>query len=158
MSWRESEGLGSYVPPIHSGDLFLQLSVDYNRVRRNSRSAAAIFCASGVSRGIRPSGGSTISDVRAPTCLLDTKTAWLYARGTSNSVPRSAGLASPYSTDRCLSSSSRCASVKNSWLAYFGGRCKAVSNSSVQMPCRSGSPQGVFSATPTLPSPASGGG
>jgi hypothetical protein len=36
--------------------------------------------------------------------------------------------------------------VKNSWFAYLAGRCKGVSNSSVQMPCKSGSPQGDFSA------------
>src|ERR1700730_7533373 len=48
--------------------------------------------------------------------------------------------------DRSLSNSARCASVKNSWFAYLAGRCRGVSNSSVQMPCRSGSPQDVFSA------------
>src|ERR1700680_2502623 len=48
--------------------------------------------------------------------------------------------------DRSLSNSARCAAVKNSWLAYLGERCRGVSDSSVQMPCRSGSPQGVFSA------------
>src|ERR1700674_1750376 len=47
--------------------------------------------------------------------------------------------------DRSLSNSARCASVKNSWFAYLAGRCRAVSNSSVQMPWRSGSPQGVVS-------------
>ena len=44
------------------------------------------------------------------------------------------------------SNSARCASVKNSWFAYLAERCRGVSVSSVQMPCRSGSPQGVFSA------------
>src|SRR5712671_3938359 len=48
--------------------------------------------------------------------------------------------------DRTWSNSARCASVKNSWFAYLAGRCRGVSNSSVQMPCRSGSPQEVFSA------------
>ena len=44
------------------------------------------------------------------------------------------------------SSSARSASVKNSWSAYLAGRCSGVAVSSVQMPWRSGSPQGVFSA------------
>jgi hypothetical protein len=33
---------------------------------------------------------------------------------------------------------------KNSWAAYLADRCRGVSVSSVQMPCRSGSPHGVF--------------
>src|SRR5262249_44167397 len=44
------------------------------------------------------------------------------------------------------SNSARCATVKNSWSAYLAERCSGVSVSSVQMPCKSGSPQGVFSA------------
>src|ERR1700738_2607796 len=48
--------------------------------------------------------------------------------------------------DRSLSNSARCSSVKNSWLAYFGERCRGVSVWSVQMPCRSGSPHGVVNA------------
>src|SRR5262249_15487337 len=47
---------------------------------------------------------------------------------------------------RCRSNSARWASVKNSWVAYLDERCRGVSVSSVQMPCRSGSPQGVVSA------------
>jgi hypothetical protein len=35
---------------------------------------------------------------------------------------------------RCLSNSSRCAWLKNSWFAYSAGRCRGVSNSSVQIP------------------------
>src|SRR5262249_11931009 len=34
--------------------------------------------------------------------------------------------------------------VKNSWFAYLAGRSNGVSDSSVQMPWRSGSPQAVF--------------
>ena len=45
-----------------------------------------------------------------------------------------------------MSKPARCDSVKNSWSAYLAGRCKGVSNSSVQIPCRSGSPQGAFGA------------
>jgi hypothetical protein len=37
----------------------------------------------------------------------------------------------------------RCAWVKNSWFANLAGRCREVSASSVQIPWRSGSPQGV---------------
>src|SRR5580693_5664142 len=48
--------------------------------------------------------------------------------------------------DRTLSNSARCSSEKNSWLAYFGERCRGVSVSSVQIPCRSGSPHGVVNA------------
>src|SRR4051812_34911329 len=47
---------------------------------------------------------------------------------------------------RCRSNSARCSSVKNSWFANLGERCRGVSVSSVQIPCRSGSPQGVVSA------------
>src|SRR5215469_6990163 len=47
------------------------------------------------------------------------------------------------------SNSARSASVKNSRLAYVGERWKGVSFSSVQMPCRSGSPHGVFSDWPS---------
>src|SRR6516165_9601280 len=47
---------------------------------------------------------------------------------------------------RVLFNSARCSSVKNSWLAYFGERCRGVSVSSVQIPCRSGSPHGVVNA------------
>src|SRR5262249_21118598 len=70
-SERRGEGIGSYLPPAQARDLFLQVSVDCNRARLNSRSAAAIFWASGVSDGIRPSGGSTIFEVRAPTRFTD---------------------------------------------------------------------------------------
>src|SRR6516164_9412763 len=48
--------------------------------------------------------------------------------------------------ERCRSRSARCASVKNSWSANLGERCKGVSVSSVQIPCKSGSPHGVVSA------------
>src|SRR5215471_9092752 len=75
-SARRGEGVGSYLPPLQVGYLILQVSVACIRVRRNSRSAAAVFRASGVSGGIRPSGGSTISDVRAPVRFLD-KNTWL---------------------------------------------------------------------------------
>ena len=85
-----------------------------------------------------------MSEVRAPVCLTDINCA-LYAPATSSSVPRSTRLSRPSSAARSLSSSARCASVKNSWFAYLGERCKGVSDSSVQMPCRSGSPHGVFS-------------
>jgi hypothetical protein len=37
----------------------------------------SVIVRSVLSRGIRPSGGSTTSDVRAPTCLFDRNTAWL---------------------------------------------------------------------------------
>jgi hypothetical protein len=72
-SARRGDGVGSYFPPLQRTDLPLQVSVDCSSARRNSRSAAGVFRASGVSRGIRPSGGSTISDVRAPMCWLDRK-------------------------------------------------------------------------------------
>src|SRR5215467_10605717 len=45
---------------------------------------------------------------------------------------------------RCWSSSARWAWVKNSWYPNLGERCRGVSVSSVQMPCRSGSPHGVI--------------
>ena len=50
------------------------------------------------------------------------------------------------SAARAASSSVRCAAVKNSWVAYLADRCNGVSVSSVQMPCRSSSPQGVVNA------------
>jgi hypothetical protein len=38
------EGVGSYFPPVQAAaSLFLQVSVDCNKARRNSLSAAAIF-------------------------------------------------------------------------------------------------------------------
>src|SRR5258706_15418707 len=45
-----------------------------------------------------------------------------------------------------MSNSARWASVKNSWFANLGDRWNGVSVSLVQMPCKSGSPQGVLSA------------
>src|SRR4051794_28759877 len=62
---------------------------------------------------------------------------------TSFSVPGAVRLSRPSTAARAASNSARCASVKNSWDAYLAGRCSGVSFSSVQMPCRSGSPQGV---------------
>src|SRR5580704_16103373 len=49
------------------------IAPDGKLAARNSRSTPASFCASGVSAGIRPLGGSTINDVRAPVRLKDTK-------------------------------------------------------------------------------------
>src|SRR5262249_60846309 len=89
-----AEGVGSYFPPLHRGDLLLHVSVDCSRARRNSLSAAAAVRACGVSGGSRPLGGSTISEVRFPTRLLDKNTAWLYARATSGSGPDASGLSS----------------------------------------------------------------
>src|SRR4051794_18131718 len=62
---------------------------------------------------------------------------------TSFSVPGAVRLSRPSTAARATSNSARCASVKNSWDTYLAGRCSGVSFSSVQMPCRSGSPQGV---------------
>jgi hypothetical protein len=59
-------------------------------------------------------------------------------------VPRSARLSRPSTSDRTLSSSARSASLNASWFAYLAGRYKGVVVSSVQIPCRSGSPHGVF--------------
>src|SRR5438093_9024918 len=50
----------------------------------------------------------------------------------------------------CRSSSARSTSVKHSRSAYFAGRSKGTSTSLDQMPCRSGSPHGVFGAGPVL--------
>src|SRR5260370_11887843 len=61
-------------------------------------------------------------------------------------MPSSARPLRPSSAARSLSNSARCTSVKNSWFAYLGERCKGVSDSSVQMACRSGSPHAVFNA------------
>src|SRR5712671_4914931 len=88
------EGVGSYFPPLQRADLLMHVSVDCNSARRKFRSAAAALRASSVNGGTRPLGGSTTSDVRIPTRLLDRNTAWLYARATSSSVPGSAGLSS----------------------------------------------------------------
>src|SRR5262249_54955518 len=49
------------------------------------------------------------------------------------------------------SSSARSASVNNSRSPYLAGRCRGISTSLDQMPCRSGSPHGVFSAGDDLP-------
>src|SRR5260370_7248428 len=73
LSANRGEGVGSYLPPAQLRSSILQVLGDRNRARRNSRSAAAIFCASGVNCGIRPSGGSIIRDVRTPACFLDMK-------------------------------------------------------------------------------------
>src|SRR5215813_9321792 len=59
-SARRGEGIVSYLPPAQAGNWFLHVLVACSRARRNSRSAAAAFCVSGVSDGIRPLGGSTI--------------------------------------------------------------------------------------------------
>src|SRR5436853_352567 len=74
-SVRRGDGEGSYVPPLQATDFRLHVSVDRRRASRNSRSAAAIFWASAVVAGIRPSGGSTINEVRLPACLIDWNTA-----------------------------------------------------------------------------------
>ena len=73
---RRGDGTGSYFPPAQAGNLFLHVSVDCNKARRNSRSAAAIFWASAVSCGMRPLAGSTIIDVRMPVCFRGTNS-WL---------------------------------------------------------------------------------
>src|SRR5215470_3174493 len=74
-SARFGEGVGSYFPPAQATDLFLQVSVDCNSARRYSRSAAASFWASGVIGGMRPLGGSMISEVRAPVRFWEVNTA-----------------------------------------------------------------------------------
>src|SRR5262249_37174150 len=142
-------------PPLHVTYLILHVSVACIRARRNSWSIALIFRASSVSDGIRPLGGSTIIEVRAPVRLWDLNTS-LYEPETSNSVPRSARLSFPGSAARALSNSACCVAVKNSWLAYLAGRCNGVSVSSVQMPWRLGSPQGVLSAEADAMAEASG--
>ena len=70
---------------------------------------------------MRPSGGSTISDVRRPVCLRLRNTE-LYAPATSSSVPRTERVSLPGIAERILSSSAISASVKNSRPAYFAGR------------------------------------
>jgi hypothetical protein len=70
--------------------------------------------------------------------------------------PRSARWSLPASPARCTSNSARCAAVKNSWVAYLAGRCSGVSVSSVQIPWRSGSPQGVLSVEAAALAVASG--
>src|SRR5258705_12229551 len=69
-SENRGEGVGSYLPPAHTGSLFLHALVDCSSARKNSRSAAAARWARGVCGGTRPLGGSTIIDVRAPVCLM----------------------------------------------------------------------------------------
>ena len=82
------EGVGSYLPPLQARSLFLQVSVACSRARRNSRSAAAAFCASGVSGGIRPLGGSTITR-RARAGVLHGHEHVVVGAGDVESVPRS---------------------------------------------------------------------
>ena len=90
---------------------------------RYSRSVSIFFCASGVSGGILPSGGSTTSEVRRPVGLTDMNTA-LYAPATSRSVPFCwRGRSSM--TARCSSNAALSSSVKNSFPAYLAAVAKA---------------------------------
>jgi len=81
--------------------------------------------------------------VRAPVRLKDTKYI-VKEPETSRSVPRSARRSRPNSSDRPLSISDRCAGVKL-LVRVPGGALKGVSCFVGPMPCKSGSPQGVFS-------------
>ena len=102
-----------HFPPAHAVELFLHVSVACSSATRKARSAAARSVASGVIDGTRPSGGSTMSDVRRPVRFIDMKSE-LYAPATSSSVPRSTRRSRPRSATRSLSSSARSSSVKNS--------------------------------------------
>ena len=147
-SVRRTEGVGSYSPPAQAANPFRHVSVDRSSASRNSRSAVARACASSVSGGLLPFGGSTINDVRRLMCLND-KNTLLYAPATSRSLPRCPRLSPsafccPLSRPaRCSSSSACSSSVRYARFPYRSDRSKGVSNSSVQMPWRSGSPHGV---------------
>ena len=67
----------SVFPPAQPCRLFLHTSVGWSSASWNSRISARFFCASGVSGGIFPSGGSTISEVRRPVGLCVVKMASL---------------------------------------------------------------------------------
>jgi hypothetical protein len=64
------------------------------------------------------------------------------------SAPHHLVVLKPQLADPVARRLARWIAVKNSWFTYLAVRCKGVSNSAVQIPCRSGSPQGAFSAAP----------
>src|SRR3954451_13702291 len=102
---------------------------------------------------MRPLGGSTTSDVRRPVGFADVNTA-LYAPATSWALPRLARSLRPASAAAFSSRAVRSSSVKKSLSAYWTGRSNGVSNSSSQMPCRSGCHHGVRGAGPAFAFPA----
>ena len=73
----------------------------------------------------RPLGGSTISDVRAPVRLTETNSRCRRRRRPIR-FPAPRACRGPAFRIAALSNSARCASVKNSWLAYLGERCSGV--------------------------------
>ena len=93
--------------------------------RAGTRAPAVPLRRLGVSGGIRPSGGSTMSDVRRPVGLTDWNTA-LYAPATSRSLPRSTRWSRRSSPARCLSSSARSSSVNDLLVGKLGGRWSGV--------------------------------
>src|SRR5499433_2488243 len=95
-----------------------------------------------------------MSEVRLPTGKCIVNGAWTNSAFTSRSVPRTRRLSVLSRLTMSAirrSSSARSASVNNSRSPYLAGRCRGISTSLDQMPCRSGSPHGVFSAGDDLP-------
>ena len=114
--------------------------------RRAAARASARCCASGVSDGTRPSGGSTTSDVRlVPTTFVPRSYQnWLYARPRSASVPP-ARLSASRAVSVCFSNSAASCSVRTGLSPMVAGRSNGVMVALVHRPCKSGSPHGVRS-------------
>ena len=133
----------------------LHASTDCMRASMKSRISRIRFCTSGVRRGILPSAGSTMSDVRGPIGLLVSTTSasnvTSYAPVRSSSVPRAATRSPRLGALAacCARSASRwatSASVSRSLPASRAARWSGTWYFCAQRPWRSGSPHAVFGA------------
>ena len=128
-------------------DLFLQVSVALQQGETKCPLGGSDLLRFRASvGGSRPLGGSTISDVRAPVRFERDEQRVVGAGDIALGPALRPFVALPSTSDRWpRSSSARCAVGEKLLVCVSAGRCNGVSVSSVQMPCRSGSPQGVFS-------------
>ena len=113
----------------------------------SARPARACSRACSVSAGIRPSGGSTMSDVRRSPVRLSPQSHQksLYARSTSRRAPPSRRSAFRAAIDCC--SNSAASSAVNTGLSFrLAGRSSGVIVRKSQIPPRSGAPQAVRGA------------
>src|SRR5262245_46616714 len=118
------------------------------RLRSSQVSNPRLFCdarfarPSGVS-GSRPLAGTLINDVRF-VAFPRSHQNWLYASSTSSdaeSWPRRSAVAR---SDEALFISAISSAVRNSRSPYRSGRSSGVIVPKFHVPCRSGSPHGVF--------------
>ncbi len=135
----------------------LHASTDCISASMNARMSRIRVCTSGVSRGILPSGGSTIIDVIGPSGLDvsigSASKVVSYAPVRSSSVPRGAMRSPRLGAEAacCARSASRRVTSSGVSIALFAsraGRCSGVWYFCDQRPWMSGSPHAVLRASP----------